>query len=224
MNVLAIYGNPKHGGFVHHSLDHVADRLAERGATVDRLRLMDADIRECRGCFACLRTGRCPTEDDMPGIMDRMRAAEGLVVGASVRNGFFPALYKRFYERITYIMGFGLELRGKPVLAIGAVGMATGKKPLGRLLTCREFQTHVVDYLFFRTGIPTQKTVQDVAPHLDRTADRIAEAIERQEPRSLRERLRGAVDNFTVRKFMLERNPEGLYDYIIERWKELGLM
>ena len=85
------------------------------------------------------------------------KAYDGLVTGASVRNGLFPAILKRFYERITYILGFGRELRGKYVLAIGAVGMAGGRKPLGKLLTFREFQTNVSDYLFFRTGIPTSR-------------------------------------------------------------------
>ena len=62
-----------------------------------------------------------------------IRAADGLVVGASVRNGYFPALTKRFYERITYILGFGRDLRGKHVLAVGAVGLASdGSTPAAR--------------------------------------------------------------------------------------------
>jgi len=57
VKVMAIYGNPKQGGFVHECLDHAADRLAGKGAEVDRLRLADAAIRDCVGCFTCLRTG-----------------------------------------------------------------------------------------------------------------------------------------------------------------------
>ena len=222
MNVLAIYGNPKTGGFVHGCVDHVAERLEGEGATVDRLRLADAHVEDCRGCFRCLREGTCPIEDDTAGIIERLRAADGLVVGGSVRNGYFPALYKRFYERITYIAGFGRDLRGKHVLAIGAVGLATGKKHLGRLLTLREFQTHLVGYLFFRTGMPTRRKVDDVAPRLDRAADRLGAAIEAHAPLPLSTRFWGAIDDFVIKRFMLKPNRDGAYDYVVKRWREMG--
>ncbi|MDQ1239983.1 MAG: hypothetical protein QG577_2169, partial [Thermodesulfobacteriota bacterium] len=144
---------------------------------VHRLKLVDADIRDCIGCFQCLRTGSCSIHDDMEQIIPRMKEAEGFVTGASVRNGYFPAIYKRFYERITYILGFGRELRGKYVSAIGAVGMASGKKHLGKLLTLREFQTNVQDYLFFRTGIPAKLKAGDVTHQLEGLADRLEAAM-----------------------------------------------
>ncbi|NQT50740.1 flavodoxin family protein [bacterium] len=224
MRILAIYGNPKHGGFVHDCVDHVAERLAALGAEVDRLPLVDAHIEECTGCFTCLRTGACPLDDDVANIIERMRQPDAFVTGASVRNGYFPALYKRFFERITYIVGFGRELWGKHVLAIGAVGVATGKKHLGRMLTFHGFVTHVIDYLFFRTGIPTSIRVDDVAGRLDRAADRLHSAIERKAPLPLLARLGGALDNFAIRRFMLKSNPDGVYDYVIQRWKQQGWM
>ena len=33
-------------------------------------------------------------------------------------------------------------------------------------------------------------------------------------------RLGGALDNFTIRRFMLKPNRDGVYDYVIQRWKE----
>lgn len=222
--VQLIYGNPKHGGFVHGCVDYIGEQLEKKGAEVDRLHLIDAKIEDCTGCFTCLRTGRCPLEDDMPGIIERMSAAQGLVTGASVRNSFFPALYKRFYERITYIVGFGRDLRWKPVLAIGAVGMATGRKPLGRVLTLRDFQTHVVDYLFFKTGMPTKVKVEDVAHKLERAAGRLHECIIQHRRPSLYARLMGKIDDLVIRKIMLERDRDNVFDYVIARWKEKGLM
>jgi len=222
--VLCIYGNPKRGGFVHGCVDHVAARLEGAGVEVDRLRLGDCDLRDCLGCFQCLRTGTCAIEDEMSSVIQRMRSADGFVVGASVRNGFFPARFKLFYERITYILGFGRELRGKYVLAVGAVGMATGRKPLGRLITFREFHTYVSDYLFFRTGIPTKRKVEDVAPRLDRAADRFLRAMAAGKPLPWTTRLMAWIDDFIVRKFMLQRNPDHVYDYIVAQWREKGLM
>jgi len=222
--VLGIYGNPKPGGFVHGCVDHVAARLEDKGAEVDRLRLSECDIHDCLGCFNCLRTGSCSISDDMDGIIRRVRLADGLVVGASVRNGFAPALFKRFYERITYILGFGRELHGKYVLAVGAVGLAGGRRPLGRQLTFREFHTFVSDYLFFRTGIPTKRSVDDVAPTLDRAADRLHHAISASRPLPWTTRILASFDDLVLRKFMLEPNPDDVYDYVIAQWKKKGLM
>lgn len=224
MKILTLYGNPKLGGFVHGCLDHVASRLEGQGAAVDRLHLAQTDVRDCQGCFTCLRTGACPLKDAAAGIIERVRQADGLVVGASVRNGYFPALYKRFYERITYLLGFGRELMGKHVVAVGAVGMATGKRHLGRVLTLRQFHAHVVAYLFFRTGIPTRLRVESVAPQLDRAADRLARAIRAGAGLSLGARLSAWLDGLIMRKCMFEPNRDGTYDYVIRRWREMGWM
>ncbi len=224
LRVLCVYGNPQHGGFVHGCVDRIAARLEARGVEVDRLHLGECAIGDCIGCFNCLRTGKCALDDDMRGIIERIRNSDGLVTGASVRNGLFPALFKRFYERITYILGFGRELRGKYVLAVGAVGLAGGKKPLGNLITLREFFTNVSDFLFFRTGIPTRLGVAEVAPRLDLAADKFHLALASKQPPGWRVRLRERLDNFVVRKFMFERNPDHVYDYVIARWKEQGII
>jgi len=222
--VLCIYGNPKHGGFVHGCVDRIAERLAGQEVEIDRLALADCDIRDCSGCFGCLRTGECTIDDDMGPIIERIRVADGIVTGASVRNGFFPASFKRFYERITYILGFGRELHGKYVLGVGAVGLAGGRKALQRLITFREFSTYVSDFLFFRTGIPTKRTAADVAPKLDAAADRFLRVMAARKPLPWTRRLAGRIDDFVIRRFMLRPNPDGVYDYVVSQWKRKGLM
>jgi len=222
--ILCIYGNPKEGGFVHGCVDHIASHLEQKGAEIDRLRLTECNMRDCLGCFNCLRTGSCVNDDDMAQIMERLCLADAFVTGASVRNGFFPALFKLFYERITYIMGFGRELLGKYVLAVGAVGVGGGRKPLGKLITFREFHTYVSDYLFFRTGIPTKRKVEDVAPQLDKAADNLYQAILSGKRLPLKARISMRIDDFVTRKLMLERNPDNVFDYVIAQWKEKGFM
>lgn len=220
--VLVIYGNPKHGGFIHGSLDHIANHISSKGHHVDRLHLIDADIQECTGCFNCLRKGACVIDDDMAGIIDRMRSADALVTGASVRNSYFPALYKKFYERITYILGFGRDLRAVPVVAVGSVGMASGKKDLGKVLTFKEFHTRIIDYLFFQTGIPTKITVDDAKPKLEAAADSLIGSLDEPAKLPFFTSLSAAVDDFILKKFMLEKNPDHVYDYVIESWREKG--
>ena len=118
MKISAIYGNPKAGVFVHGCLDVVAEWLEELGVDVERLALKDQKIQDCVGCFTCLRTGECPLPDTMNDICGRLREADGFVVGCSVRNETFTALYKRFWERICYPLGFTGDISDKHVLSI----------------------------------------------------------------------------------------------------------
>lgn len=224
MKILVIYGNPKTGGFVHDCLDLISRRLEESGAAVTRLRLVEKRIEECAGCFTCLRKGVCVREDDVGGILAALRDVDGIVAGASVRNGYFPALYKRFYERITYLAGFCRDLKGKPTLAIGAVGMAGGKRHLGKLLGFRDFQSLPGGYLFFRTGIPGTLRAADVAETLRAAADRFRRMVERHAGPRLLRRVQWALDDAVMRRFMFRRNPDGVYDHVIRVWREKGLM
>ena len=224
MRIVVIYGNPMAGGFVHACLDRVSARLAAAGAEVTALRLNEMRVADCAGCFTCLRTGRCALHDDVGPAITQMVAADALVLGASVRNGQAPALFKRSYERITYLLGFTRALRGRPTLAIGAVGMASGRRALGRLLTLRDMQALQVGYLFFRTGIPTRLTPANVAGDLDLAADRLLSAAAAHPPLPIHCRVSARLDDFVIRRFMLHPNPDGVYDHIVARWKALGMM
>jgi len=224
LNIVCLYCNPKRDGFVHGCLDHIASRLEARGADLDRVRLTDFEISHCRGCFNCLRTGSCLIKDDMCGIIDRIRKADGMVIGASVRNGFFPALFKQFYERITYILGFGRILEDKYVLAVGAVGFAEGKRQLKRAITFATFHPHVTDYLFFRVGVPTRYKVEDAFPVLERASDRLYDLAHAKAPPPWTNRLLRYIDNYTIRKMMLERDSEGFYDYVKAQWRSKGFL
>ena len=223
MKILAVYGNPKTGGFVHGCVDAISERLEERGTEVDRLKLAEADIKDCTGCFACLRTGACVVEDDMGSIIERIRAAGGLVCGASVRNGYMTALFKRFYERITYTVIFPGEITDKYVLGVSAVGLMGGKKATRRIVAMEECGARVVDHFFFRTGIPTTLTVEDVKERLVAGADKLRERVAKRTPPGLGWRISRAIDRAIMARFMFRQKPD-VYANVIRCWRERGWM
>jgi len=223
MKVLAIYGNPKSGGFVHDCVDAVADHIESAGVEVDRLRLADANIKDCTGCFACLQTGQCVLNDDMADIIERIRDADGLVCGCSVRNATVTSLFKRFYERITYPLVFTGDITDKYVLGISAVGLATGKKATRRVVAMVEPGARTVGHLFFRAGLPTSRTVDDVRGQLTKAADKLLDRIAFGRPPGLLWRIKGRLNRWIMRKFMLDRKPE-LYANVIRCWRQRGWM
>jgi len=168
MKVLVINGNPKKGGFIAGVLDIISSYLKARDIEVQYLRLADAQITDCTGCFHCLKTGTCVLADDMNHIIQTMMEADGFVVGSPVRNGLTTACYKRFCERISYLLGFSLLLEDKYTLAISCVGYMGGKKVNKRLVGLQDvFRTRLSDFIFYKVGIPTKIQPADI--HLNWT-------------------------------------------------------
>lgn len=223
MKILAVYGNPKSGGFVHGCVDAVADRLEGRGVEVDRLKLAEADIRDCTGCFTCLRTGECAINDDMNAISERLRSADGLVCGGSVRNGYMTALFKRFYERITYTFIFCGDVTDKYVLGISGVGVGGGKKATRRIVAMKEMGARTVAHLFFRTGIPTKRSVDSVKGRLDAAADKLYRHIDGQIAPGLLWRMARRLDRAIIIRFMFRKDPR-TYANVIRCWRRRGWM
>lgn len=222
MQVLVINGNTKKDGFIAGALAIVADRLAAKGVEVVHLRLAEARIQDCLGCFRCLKTGTCVIDDDMARITRQMLDADGFVVGSPVRNGLTTACYKRFYERITYTVGFPLLIEDKHTLAICSVGVAGGKAANKKLLGLQDvFRTRLSDFLFFRVGFPATRRPEDVRDRLEHAADRLMRNIESRAPKSLLARASAAIDRAVVRRFILRNSPEQ-FAFLIARWKEKG--
>jgi len=223
MRILAVYGNPKEGGFVHGCVDIIAGRLQSRDVEIDPLKLRDAHIADCTGCFTCLRTGACVIDDDMNAIYERIRAADGLVCGGSVRNGYMTALFKRFYERITYTIIFTGDITDKYVLGVSAVGVGGGKKVTRRIVAMEEMGARTVGHLFFRTGIPTKLRPDDVKDTLVAAADKLYDRIDRQTTPGLAWRLARRLDHAFMRKLMFSKNPD-TYANVIKCWQQRGWM
>ena len=223
MNIMTIYGNPKDGGFVHGCLGLISERLGERGADVERLVLKDQNIQDCVGCFVCLRTGECPLPDAMNEICRRLRAADGFVVGCSVRNSTFTALYKRFWERISYTLGFTGDISDKHVLSVSAVGMMGGRKATRLIVGMTQFGSRLSDHLFFKTGIPTKLSVDDVRSRLLEAADKLYDRIESKRSPGIAWKLARRIDRFVMRRFLFTKSPE-FYAHVIARYKQRGWM
>jgi len=224
MRILIINGNVKTDGFIAGALNLIQDHLIAKGVQVSSLWLADAEIQDCRGCFNCLKTGACILNDDMKEITTRMLDADGFVIGSPVRNGSTSACYKRFYERITYRLGFPLLIAGKYTLAISSVGFMGGKSINRKFLGLQDvFQTKLSDFLFFKVGLPTKLEPAQVEDQLVRSADRLMRNIQSGKQRPVFNRIATALERFMIRRFMLMKSPDQ-YAFVIKCWREKGYM
>lgn len=80
MRIVAIDASRRHG-HVSRSVELAARAAESAGATVERFRLADFDIRYCTGCGMCRFTGACKVQDDLPAIAQSIQGADGVIVG-----------------------------------------------------------------------------------------------------------------------------------------------
>lgn len=195
MNILIINGSPKHGGFTGAALDFVATCLEGKGVTINHVRLADMTIHDCRGCFNCLKTGKCVIPDDVETIIKEMLEADGFIIGSPVRNALITACFKKFIERITYILGFTLALEDKHTLGIASVGYIGGKS-VSRKFCCLQdvFHTHLSDFVFCSVGIPGGKDIAKVESRLATATDKLVRDISCRSKRSVYERMSFLID------------------------------
>jgi multimeric flavodoxin WrbA len=130
MKVLAINGSPHKGkGNTALILDPFLEGLRDAGAEVELLHTRDLDINPCLGCFGCwIKTpGKCVQEDDMAGLLPRLREAEIWVLATPVYFDGASGPLKNMMDRITAFLRLAAEVRGGRSRHLVEEGVQGGK-------------------------------------------------------------------------------------------------
>ena len=103
--VVAIIGTYRKNHVSDTAVSHVLESAERQGAKVHRIYLIDRHIEFCTNCRACTQQqgdarGKCPIDDDMSAILDRVESADALVLASPVNFFSVTAVTKRFQERL----------------------------------------------------------------------------------------------------------------------------
>ncbi len=80
MRIIAIDASQGRGP-LSRSVELAACSAEAAGATVERVRLAEYDIRFCTGCKMCRLTGTCKIDDDLPDLAEKIAACDGVIFG-----------------------------------------------------------------------------------------------------------------------------------------------
>ena len=101
MKVLIINGSPHKSGTTATALTEAMNTLKAGGAEVEFLHVGLEDVRGCRGCLACKKTGKCIIDDCVNDIAKKLDEADGLLIGSPVYyaspNGTLISLLDRLF-------------------------------------------------------------------------------------------------------------------------------
>ena len=104
MKVIAICGSPRTGGNTEEALEIAAGPIRAAGIEVEMVLLAEKSIGPCVACGKCAEGVRCEThQDDLNPIVEKVRAAEGLILGSPVYFGAASGQLTNFYQRLGYI-------------------------------------------------------------------------------------------------------------------------
>ncbi|MCK9308284.1 MAG: flavodoxin family protein [Methanoculleus sp.] len=101
MRILGINGSPRgERSATMRLIAAVLEGAKEKGAEIDVVNLIDLDIRFRNACSACFQEGRCVEEDDFPGLYEKIKAADGLVLGSPVYFDLVTGQMKLLIDRM----------------------------------------------------------------------------------------------------------------------------
>ena len=105
--ILIISATPRRGGNSDVLSDQFMNGAQEAGHDVEKIFLKNKQINYCTGCGTCNAKKPCPQKDDMPEILDKMIAADVIVMATPVyfytMNAQMKTLIDRTCARYTQI-------------------------------------------------------------------------------------------------------------------------
>lgn len=127
-HVLGIVGSPRRQGNTDLLVEEILKGVKDAGGITSKVMLDAMDIRPCKGCFACDKTGVCVQNDDMAELVEQMKASQVWVLGTPIYWWGPSAQIKAFIDRWVSISRE--HFRGKRVVL--AIPMGGGSESYAR--------------------------------------------------------------------------------------------
>lgn len=98
--ILILSSSPRRGGNSDTLCNEFLRGAMDAGHAAEKIFLRDKTIRYCTGCSTCSLHGKpCPQQDDMPEILEKMLAADILVMATPVYFYTMSAQMKTLIDR-----------------------------------------------------------------------------------------------------------------------------
>jgi Multimeric flavodoxin WrbA len=132
--IIAINGSPRSGWNTGTLVRDAADGARGAGAEIEIIDLYKlGKYSGCISCFGCKREkdlGRCVCKDDLFPVLEKIREADGLILGTPVYLGEATAGFRALYERLIFqYISYKKEPRSYAERKIPVTLIFTGNAP-----------------------------------------------------------------------------------------------
>jgi multimeric flavodoxin WrbA len=97
--VVAVIGSPRRRGNTATLVDAALEELERCGCDCERIVLSTLRINACDGHANCGERESCPHDDDMPGVLEQVYAADGLILATPIYYENVSGQMKTFMDR-----------------------------------------------------------------------------------------------------------------------------
>jgi len=136
MKLVIISGSRNPDGQTASAAAALAEGARSAGCDTETVFLPTLDIRRCRQCDdqgwgLCRKEGRCVIEDDLVGVVDKIREADVVAFANPVYFGDLSESMGAFLDRLrrVAIHGGNENIKGKPAAGICVAGGGGGGAP-----------------------------------------------------------------------------------------------
>lgn len=102
MKVILLNGSPRAKGCTYTALAEVAGALEDAGVGTEIIHVAGRGTRGCIACGQCAKSGRCVIADDVNVVLEKMKEADGLVIGSPVYYASPNGELLAFLDRMFY--------------------------------------------------------------------------------------------------------------------------
>ena len=114
MKTILISGSPRPEGNTMVALKACAEAIEASGVETEIVSLAGKSICGCKACGACAKLGKCAIDDGLNEVIEKVKDAEGYIVGAPVYYGTARGDMMSAIQRIAMVAGNnGKWLTGK---------------------------------------------------------------------------------------------------------------
>ncbi|KAF0219087.1 MAG: iron-sulfur [Geobacteraceae bacterium] len=128
--IVGLSGSPRPEGNTDILVKEALKAAAALGLETEFVTLAGKDIQPCRACYGCREEGaqgKCAIDDDLPAIFERLKGADGIIIGSPVYFLSVTAQLKALFDR-GLVLRYGKgRVKSRPGVRGGPEFLLTGK-------------------------------------------------------------------------------------------------
>lgn len=191
MKILAICGGMREESNTNKLVKKIAE---SSGCDYELVDMGKIEVKPCTGCSECMMyDGKCPIEDDMQGLYDKLMEADGIILGSPTYYMNVSGAVKCFIDRslALYYRGVGPQydpempfmgqrpLTGKPGVVVTTVAGAGHEQAIEVLSLCmgESHRLNLVDKLAEVIGMNDVADMPEVLKRAEEAGKKLGNAL-----------------------------------------------
>lgn len=162
--VLLINGSGNEHGCTYTALSEVAATLEKEGIATEIIQLGKDPVRDCIGCGACAKLGKCVFDDDLVNqVHEKALEADGFVFGTPVYYAHPSGRILSFLDRLFYSGGGAFAFKpGAAVASARRAGTTASLDVLNKYFTIARMPVVSSNYWNMVHGNTPEEVKQDL--------------------------------------------------------------